>query len=65
MKKIIMFVSVVFFASCESSDTCHCEVFENIGTEEQPQLRYIGTLDGNCDGKVKDEDKIYQNVSCD
>ncbi|WKW45703.1 hypothetical protein P3875_07880 [Myroides sp. JBRI-B21084] len=65
MKKIIMFVSVAFFASCESSDTCHCEVFENIGTEEQPQLRYIGTLDGNCDGKVKDEDKIYQNVSCD
>jgi len=69
MKKIFTLLGIIsgiaFLASCESSDSCHCEVFENIGTEEQPQLRYIGSLDGNCDGVNKEENKVYQNVSCD
>lgn len=65
MKKILFILSIIFFAGCESSDSCHCEVFENIGTEEQPQLRYIGSLDGNCDQQIKEEEKIYQTVSCD
>ena len=65
MKKILTIIGIAFLASCESSDTCHCEVFENIGTEEQPQLRYIGSLDGNCNDVIKDEEKVYQSVSCD
>lgn len=65
MKKLLIIIGIVFFVGCESSDTCHCEVYENIGTEEKPQLRYIGSLDGNCEDKIKEEDKIYQNVSCD
>ena len=65
MKKILTILGIVLLASCESSDTCHCEVFENIGTEEQPQLRYIGSLDGNCDQQQNiDEEKVYQSVSC-
>ena len=65
MKKILTIIGIAFLASCETSDTCHCEVFENIGTEEQPQLRYIGSLDGNCNDVIKDEEKVYQSVSCD
>lgn len=64
MRKLLTILGVAFLASCESSDTCHCEVFENIGTEEQPQLRYIGSLDGNCDKQIKEEKKVYQSVSC-
>jgi len=65
MKKILTIIGIAFLASCETSDTCHCEVFENIGTEEQPQLRYIGSLDGNCNDVIKEEEKVYQSVSCD
>ncbi|MBS7321441.1 MAG: hypothetical protein KIG55_07610, partial [Myroides sp.] len=65
MKKILTIIGIAFLVSCESSDTCHCEVFENIGTEEQPQLRYIGSLDGNCNDVIKEEEKVYQSVSCD
>ena len=62
---MITIIGIAFLASCETSDTCHCEVFENIGTEEQPQLRYIGSLDGNCNDVIKEEEKVYQSVSCD
>jgi len=65
MKKLLTILGIAFLASCESSDSCHCEVSENIGTEEQPQLRYIGSLDGNCDNITKEENKFYQSVSCD
>ena len=65
MKKLLTILGIAFLASCESSDTCTCEVYENIGTEEQPQLRYIGSLNGSCDGVTKEEDKVYQSVSCD
>jgi len=65
MKKLLTILGIAFLASCESSDTCTCEVYENIGTEEQPQLRYIGRLDGSCDGVTKEEEKVYQSVSCD
>ena len=65
MKKILTIIGIAFLASCETSDTCHCEVFENIGTEEQPQLRYIGSLDGNCNDVIKEEEKVHQSVSCD
>ncbi|SEH72635.1 hypothetical protein SAMN02927937_01081 [Paenimyroides aquimaris] len=69
MKKLLTILGIVsgiaIWVSCESSDSCHCEVFENIGTEEQPQLRYIGSLDGTCDGVNQEENKVYQNVSCD
>ncbi len=65
MKKLLTILGIAFLASCESSETCHCEVFENIGTEEQPQLRYLGSLDGNCDQQIKEEEKVYQSVSCD
>lgn len=65
MRNLLTILGILFLAGCESSDNCHCEVFENIGTEEQPQLRYIGSLDGNCDGQQKDEKYIYQSVSCD
>ena len=65
MKKLLTIIGIAFLASCETSDTCHCEVFENIGAEEQPQLRYIGSLDGNCNDVIKDEEKVYQSVSCD
>lgn len=65
MKKIIVLLGVVFLSSCETSDTCQCEVYENIGTEEQPQLRFIGKLDGNCESQTKKEEYIYQSVSCD
>lgn len=65
MKKILTIIGIAFLASCESSDTCHCEVFENIGIEEQPQLRYIGSLDGNCNDVIQEEEKVYQSVSCD
>lgn len=65
MKKILTIIGIAFLASCETSDTCHCEVFENIGTEEQPKLRYIGSLDGNCNDVIKEEEKVYQSVSCD
>lgn len=64
MKRLITIVGIAFLASCESSDSCHCEVFENIGTEDKPQLRYLGSLDGSCDDKIKEEDKVYQSVSC-
>lgn len=64
MKKIIAIIGIAFLASCETSDTCHCEVFENIGTEEKPQLRYIGSIDGNCNNVTQEEKKVYQNVSC-
>ena len=65
MKKLLIIFGIAFLTSCESSDNCHCEVFENIGTEEQPQLRYLGSLDGNCDGQIKEEEKVYQSVGCD
>lgn len=65
MKKTLLLFGLTLFIGCETSENCHCEVFENIGTEEQPQLRYIGSLDGPCDEQIKEEDKVYQNVSCD
>lgn len=64
MKKILILIAIVITVSCETADNCHCEVFENIGTEERPQLRYIGSLDGHCDSVIKEEEKIYQSVSC-
>jgi len=64
MKKILFILGIVFFASCESSDNCHCEVYENIGTEEAPQLRFIGKLDGDCESQEQKEGYIYQTVSC-
>jgi len=65
MKKVLTILGIAFLASCESSESCHCEVYENIGTEDQPQLRYIGSLDGRCDDKIKEKDKVYQTMSCD
>lgn len=65
MKKIFILSFISFaFASCEKGEDCHCEVFENIGTETQPSLRYIGSLDGNCDNVIREENKIYQSVNC-
>ena len=64
MKKLLGILGVIFLASCETSDTCHCEIFENIGTDNEPQLRFIGSTDGSCEDKVKDEKYIYQSVSC-
>jgi len=65
MKKILLLLGLMTFIGCETSENCHCEVFENIGTEEQPQLRYIGSLDGHCDEQIKEDEKTYQSVSCD
>ena len=64
MKKLLGLLGVIFLASCETSETCHCEVFENIGTEDKPQLRFIGSLDGNCNDQVPKENYVYQSVSC-
>lgn len=65
MRNLLTMLGIVFLASCETSDNCHCEVFENIGTEEKPQLRYLGSLDGDCDSQKKEEKYVYQSVSCD
>ncbi len=64
MKKIMILFGLMMVMGCESSEDCHCEVFENIGTEEQPQLRYIGSLDGHCDEQILEDDKVYQSVNC-
>lgn len=64
MKKIIALLGMAFFVSCETSDSCQCEVYENIGTEEQPQFRYIGAQNGSCDNIVKEEKYRYDSVNC-
>ncbi|HUH26181.1 MAG TPA: hypothetical protein VLY87_06110 [Flavobacterium sp.] len=64
MKKILFIIGIISFASCETSDTCSCEVYENIGTEEKPQLRYIGKLEGDCESQVQEEKYVYQTVNC-
>lgn len=65
MKKVLFIGSIFFFmTSCESEDKCHCEIFENIGTIEAPNYRYIGSLDGNCSEHILEEDLIYDSVNC-
>jgi len=65
MKKLIaLSMFALVFSSCDTDDKCHCEVFENIGTEEEPIYRYIGSMDGKCDDHVLEEDLLYDTVSC-
>lgn len=65
MKKIVILSALgLFFTACDDSDSCHCEVFENLGTETQPEWRYIGSLDGTCDDVIKEEGKLYDTVNC-
>jgi len=65
MKKILVLgLLAISLGSCETEDTCHCEVFENIGTESNPSFRYIGSLDGKCSDQIQEEGLIYDTVSC-
>lgn len=72
MKKITLLLGVMgVFAlvSCESEDTCHCEISKKIYDEngDVRELDYQGSVDGNCEN-IEDKDTVefyYQNISCD
>ncbi|MDN3706958.1 hypothetical protein QW060_07400 [Myroides ceti] len=69
MRMLISIIGILALSSCESSDTCHCEVYKKVFDDNGVviNLQYQGSRDGNCNSLTdRDDDNYeYDTISCD